>query len=111
MDIYKVYWPDATSRDCVWFGRCSMVAMMFFGVLWIPVLEWSTQEHDFPFFVIIQTISSSIAPTLSAVVILGLTVPRVNSQGAFVGLIVGVALGTIRLVLVFVFNGTCSDDP
>ena len=95
MDVYKLYRPQATDDDCVWFGRSSMAVMVVVGALWIPLLDYATSS-GFPIFVIIQTISSAFAPTIAAVVILGLTVKRVNGEGALAGMLTGVSIGAIR---------------
>jgi len=66
LDIYKLYRPEATDDDCVFFGRAAMGVMVVVGAMWIPVLDYSTGS-GFPVFVIIQTISGAFAPTLTAV--------------------------------------------
>lgn len=86
-----------------------MGVMVVVGALWIPVLDYSTGS-GFPVFVIIQTISGAFAPTLTAVVLLGLNFTRINGEGALAGMLTGITLGTARLALVFIYNKTCSDS-
>ncbi|MBW02649.1 Sodium/glucose cotransporter 2, partial [Eschrichtius robustus] len=56
----------------------------------------------------IQSVSSYLAPPVSAVFVLALFVPRVNEKGAFWGLIGGLLMGLARLVPEFSFgSGSC----
>uniref|UniRef100_G1P5Q3 Sodium/mannose cotransporter SLC5A10 n=1 Tax=Myotis lucifugus TaxID=59463 RepID=G1P5Q3_MYOLU len=75
-----------------------IVVLIGVSVAWIPVLQGANSGQ---LFIYMQSVTSSLAPPVTAVFILGVFWQRANEQGAFWGLMVGLAVGATRLVLEF----------
>ncbi|XDB61068.1 hypothetical protein AB1E18_014431 [Capra hircus] len=92
--ISRVLFPGRTR------SRAGLVIVVLVGVsvAWIPVLQGSNGGQ---LFIYMQSVTSSLAPPVTAVFVLGIFWQRANEQGAFWGLMAGLAVGATRLVLEF----------
>lgn len=88
--------------------RLVIVVLIGVSVAWIPVLQDSNSGQ---LFIYMQSVTSSLAPPVTALFVLGIFWPRANEQGAFWGLMVGLAVGTTRLVLEFLHPAPRCGDP
>ncbi|XP_008590475.1 PREDICTED: sodium/glucose cotransporter 5 [Galeopterus variegatus] len=100
MDIWRRLRPRAGERELLLVGRLVIVVLIGISVAWIPVLQGSNSGQ---LFIYMQSVTSSLAPPVTAVFILGIFWRRANEQGAFWGLMAGLALGATRLVLEFLY--------
>ncbi|XP_054565183.1 sodium/mannose cotransporter SLC5A10 isoform X3 [Eptesicus fuscus] len=98
MDIWRRLRPRAGERELLLVGRLVIVALIGVSVAWIPVLQGANSGQ---LFIYMQSVTSSLAPPVTAVFVLGVFWRRANEQGAFWGLMVGLAVGATRLVLEF----------
>ncbi|XP_024608882.1 sodium/glucose cotransporter 5 isoform X1 [Neophocaena asiaeorientalis asiaeorientalis] len=98
MDIWKWLRPRARERELLLVGRLVTVVLIGVSVAWIPVLQGSNSGQ---LFIYMQSVTSSLAPPVTAVFVLGIFWRRANEQGAFWGLMAGLAVGATRLVLEF----------
>eukprot|EP00070_Physeter_catodon_P006963 XP_007114976.1 sodium/glucose cotransporter 5 isoform X3 [Physeter catodon] len=98
MDIWKWLRPRAGERELLLVGRLVTVVLIGVAVAWIPVLQGSNSGQ---LFIYMQSVTSSLAPPVTAVFVLGIFWRRANEQGAFWGLMAGLAVGATRLVLEF----------
>ncbi|XP_066878035.1 sodium/mannose cotransporter SLC5A10 isoform X1 [Kogia breviceps] len=98
MDIWKWLRPRAGERELLLVGRLVTVVLIGVAVAWIPVLQGSNSGQ---LFLYMQSVTSSLAPPVTAVFVLGIFWRRANEQGAFWGLMAGLAVGATRLVLEF----------
>ncbi|XP_062072619.1 sodium/mannose cotransporter SLC5A10-like isoform X2 [Lepus europaeus] len=98
MDIWRRLRPRASERELLLVGRLVIVVLIGVSVAWIPVLQGSNGGQ---LFIYMQSVTSSLAPPVTAVFTLGIFWQRANEQGAFWGLLVGLAVGATRLVLEF----------
>ncbi|KAF2361702.1 Sodium/solute symporter [Trinorchestia longiramus] len=93
-------------------GRMSVLVLVIISVVWIPVIQNSSSSQ---LFVYIQSITSFLAPPLTAVYILAVFWTRTNEPGAFWGLMIGLIVGLLRFVLEFSFVippcGSAEPDP
>ncbi|NXU43535.1 SC5AA protein, partial [Drymodes brunneopygia] len=96
MDIWRKLRPRAGDRELLLVGRAVTVALVALSVVWIPILQSSGGGQ---LYVYIQAVTSYLAPPVTAVFILAVFWPRANEQGAFWGLMAGLALGLARLGL------------
>ncbi|NWQ65067.1 SC5AA protein, partial [Neopipo cinnamomea] len=96
MDIWRKLRPGAGDRELLLVGRVVTVVLVALSVVWIPILQSSSGGQ---LYVYIQAVTSSLAPPVTAVFVLAVFWPRANEQGAFWGLMVGLALGLARLGL------------
>ncbi|XP_040830424.1 sodium/glucose cotransporter 5 isoform X1 [Ochotona curzoniae] len=98
MDIWRRLRPRASERELLLVGRLVIVALIGLSVAWIPILQGSNGGQ---LFIYMQSVTSSLAPPVTAVFLLGIFWQRANEQGAFWGLLVGLVLGATRLTLEF----------
>eukprot|EP00074_Homo_sapiens_P069556 XP_011521954.2 sodium/glucose cotransporter 5 isoform X2 [Homo sapiens] len=85
-----------------------IVALIGVSVAWIPVLQDSNSGQ---LFIYMQSVTSSLAPPVTAVFVLGVFWRRANEQGAFWGLIAGLVVGATRLVLEFLNPAPPCGEP
>ncbi|KAM9583420.1 sodium/glucose cotransporter 2 isoform 3-T3 [Trichechus inunguis] len=105
MDIYTRLRPRASDPELLLVGRLWVVLIVAVSVAWLPVVQAAQGGQLFDYM---QSVSSYLAPPVSAVFILALFVPRVNEKGAFWGLIGGLLMGLARLIPEFSFgSGSC----
>ncbi|XP_057570019.1 sodium/mannose cotransporter SLC5A10 isoform X3 [Hippopotamus amphibius kiboko] len=98
VDIWRRLRPGAGERELLLVGRLVVVGLIGVSVAWIPVLQGSSSGQ---LFIYMQSVTSSLAPPVTALFILGIFWRRANEQGAFWSLMVGLAVGAARLVLEF----------
>ncbi|XP_016052010.1 PREDICTED: sodium/glucose cotransporter 5 isoform X4 [Miniopterus natalensis] len=100
MDVWRRLRPRVSERELLLVGRLVIVVLIGVSVAWIPVLQGSNSGQ---LFIYMQSVTSSLAPPVTAVFVLGIFWRRANEQGAFWGLMVGLAVGATRLVLEFLY--------
>nr|XP_020469960.1 sodium/glucose cotransporter 5 isoform X4 [Monopterus albus] len=100
MDIWKKYRPRASEKELLLVGRIVTVILIVVSVVWIPILQSANSGQ---LYVYIQSVTSYLAPPVTAVFTLAIFWKRTNEQGAFWGLMVGLVVGTCRMVLEFAF--------
>ncbi|XP_053424580.1 sodium/mannose cotransporter SLC5A10 isoform X2 [Nycticebus coucang] len=108
MDIWRRLRPHASERELLLVGRLVIVVLIGVSVAWIPVLQGSNSGQ---LFIYMQSVTSSLAPPVTAVFILGIFWQRANEQGAFWGLMLGLAMGATRLVLEFLHPAPPCGEP
>ncbi|GBG60497.1 hypothetical protein CBR_g5671 [Chara braunii] len=92
MNIYKPFFPRASSKELVWTGRVVVVLTAVVSMLWLPLIPVFGEQ----LFLYTQKPPSYVAPPIFAVFLWGLLIPWVNGTGAQWGLTIGVSLGVIR---------------
>uniref|UniRef100_A0A3Q3DNV3 Sodium/mannose cotransporter SLC5A10 n=1 Tax=Hippocampus comes TaxID=109280 RepID=A0A3Q3DNV3_HIPCM len=97
MDIWKKHRPRASERELLLVAR---VVVLVVSVVWIPILQSANSGQ---LYVYIQSVTSYLAPPVTAVFTLAVFWKRTNEQGAFWGLMVGLVVGVCRMVLEFAF--------
>ncbi|CAH6786208.1 Slc5a10 [Phodopus roborovskii] len=100
MDIWRRLRPRAGERELLLVGRLVIVVLIGVSVAWIPVLQGSNSGQ---LFIYMQSVTSSLAPPVTAIFVLGIFWRRANEQGAFWGLMAGLLVGALRLVLEFLY--------
>ncbi|XP_055450300.1 sodium/mannose cotransporter SLC5A10 isoform X2 [Psammomys obesus] len=98
MDIWRRLRPCAGERELLLVGRLVIVVLVGVSVAWIPILQGSNSGQ---LFIYMQSVTSSLAPPVTAIFIMGIFWRRANERGAFWGLMAGLLLGALRLVLEF----------
>uniref|UniRef100_A0A6Q2XXR0 Solute carrier family 5 member 9 n=1 Tax=Esox lucius TaxID=8010 RepID=A0A6Q2XXR0_ESOLU len=101
MDIWQRFRPQASELELMMVGRVFILVLVVLSILWIPILQSANSGQLFDY---IQAITSYLAPPITAVFIMAIFWKRVNEQGAFWGLIVGLTVGSVQMVLVFVYG-------
>ncbi|XP_004684609.1 PREDICTED: sodium/glucose cotransporter 5 isoform X2 [Condylura cristata] len=108
MDIWRRLRPRASERELLLVGRLVIVVLIGVSVAWIPILQGSNSGQ---LFIYMQSVTSSLAPPVTAVFLLGIFWQRANEQGTFWGLMVGLAVGATRMVLEFLHPTPPCGDP
>ncbi|XP_074868444.1 sodium/glucose cotransporter 1-like isoform X4 [Carettochelys insculpta] len=105
MDIYTKIRTQASERELMLAGRLFMLVLIGVSIAWIPVVQSAQSGQLFDY---IQSITSYLGPPIAAVFLLGIFVKRVNEQGAFWGLFVGLVVGLTRMITEFAYgSGSC----
>lgn len=105
VDIYKKLRPNAPEDKLVRTGQIATVIVVIIGIIWIPIMaNISGVLYEY-----LQKVQSYIAPPITAVFLLGIFHKRINSQGAFITLVVGFIVGAVRIVLELV-KGSLDPD-
>ncbi|MBO0343294.1 MAG: sodium:solute symporter [Bacteroidota bacterium] len=95
VDIYKKLRPNTPEKKLVRTGQIATVIVVIIGIIWIPIMaNISGVLYEY-----LQSVQSYIAPPITAVFLLGIFHKRINSQGAFVTMVVGFIVGALRIVL------------
>lgn len=103
MDIYKKRHPGATEKQLVRTGQIATFVVVLAGIIWIPIMS----NISGVLYEYLQSVQAYIAPPITAVFLLGIFIPRINSKGAYATLVGGFLLGFIRIALeVLSKNGT-----
>ncbi|KAM5262386.1 sodium/mannose cotransporter SLC5A10 isoform 2-T2 [Ctenodactylus gundi] len=108
MDIWRRLRPRASERELLLVGRLVIVVLIGVSVAWTPILQGSNGGQ---LFIYMQSVTSSLAPPVTSVFILGIFWRRANEQGAFWGLMAGLMVGATRLVLEFLHPAPPCGDP
>ncbi|RXN02120.1 Sodium/glucose cotransporter 5 [Acipenser ruthenus] len=100
IDIWKKYRKNGSERELLLVGRIVTVILVVISVVWIPILQSANSGQ---LFVYIQSVTSYLAPPVTAVFVLAVFWKRTNESGAFWGLMVGLVIGLTRMILEFIF--------
>ncbi|MFY0687492.1 MAG: sodium:solute symporter [Cyclobacteriaceae bacterium] len=95
VDIYKKIKPDTDEKKLVNIGRVATGIVVILGIVWIPIM----QNISGVLYEYLQKVQAYISPPIAAVFLLGIFYKRINSHGAYTTLVVGFAIGAIRIVL------------
>ena len=94
MDFYSKFRPKSSQHHLVWVGRIATTIMVLIGLLWIPVIRGGKGLYDY-----LQTVQGYLAPPIFVVFFLGVFMKRLNGKGCLAALIVGFAMGLLRLAI------------
>lgn len=95
VDVYKKLKPETPEKDLLNIGRWATGVVVILGIAWIPIM----QNISGVLYEYLQSVQSYIAPPITVVFLLGIFYKRINSRGALVTLIAGMAIAFIRIGL------------
>ncbi|XP_051803307.1 sodium/glucose cotransporter 4 [Acanthochromis polyacanthus] len=98
LDLYHKTRPKASERELMIVGRVFILFLVCVSLLWIPIVQTANSGQLFDY---IQSMTSFLAPPITAVFLMAILWPRANEQGAFWGLMTGLVVGLIRIILEF----------
>ncbi|XP_009641373.1 sodium/glucose cotransporter 1 isoform X1 [Egretta garzetta] len=105
MDIYTKIRSRPSEKELMLAGRAFMLLLIGVSIAWVPVVQSAQSGQLFDY---IQSITSYLGPPIAAVFLLAIFCKRVNEQGAFWGLIVGLLVGLSRMIAEFAYGtGNC----
>ncbi|XP_003419232.2 solute carrier family 5 member 4 [Loxodonta africana] len=112
MDLYTKIRKQASEKELLIAGRLFIILLIIISIVWVPLVQVAQNGQLFHY---IESVSSYLGPPIAAVFLLAIFCKRVNEQGAFWGLIVGLVIGLIRMIAEFAYGtGSCiaaSDCP
>lgn len=88
MDFYAKYNKDASSKRLVWVGKLASCIIIIIAALWAPQIGKFGSLLKY-----YQEMLSYLAPPIVGVFLLGVFSKRINGNGAFCGLLAGLAMG------------------
>ncbi|XP_054995640.1 sodium/glucose cotransporter 4-like [Sorex araneus] len=101
IDVWQRFRRKATERELMVVGRVFVVFLVIISILWIPIIQSSNSGQLFDY---IQSVTSYLAPPITALFLLAIFCKRVTEPGAFWGLLFGLAVGLVRLILEFAYQ-------
>ncbi|KAM5238300.1 solute carrier family 5 member 4-like [Ctenodactylus gundi] len=105
MDLYTKIRKKASEKELLIAGRLFVLVLIVISILWVPIVEVSQGGQLIHYT---ESISSYLGPPIAGVFFLGIFCKRVNEQGAFWGLMVGLVMGLIRMIAEFSYGtGSC----
>ncbi|XP_009685720.2 sodium/glucose cotransporter 1 [Struthio camelus] len=105
MDIYTKIRTRASEKELMLAGRAFMLFLIAISIAWVPMVQSAQSGQLFDY---IQSITSYLGPPIAAVFLLAIYCKRVNEQGAFWGLIIGLVIGLARMITEFAYgSGSC----
>ncbi|XP_019711340.1 sodium/glucose cotransporter 4 [Hippocampus comes] len=108
LDLYQRVRPAASEMELMIVGRVFVLALVVVSILWIPIIQSANSGKLFEYA---QSVVSFLAPPITAVFVLAIFWPRTNEQGAFWGLMAGLAVGSVRMVLEFSYEVPACGQP
>ena len=96
VDVYEKLRPGQSEQHLLNVGRIATASIVVLGILWIPVMQMVQGGGLYQY---LQNVQGYLAPSITAVFLLGLFWKRVNAPGAVWGLSVGFVLGMLKLTL------------
>lgn len=108
LDIWHRVRRNATEQELMIVGRVFIIFLVAVSIVWIPIIQRANSGQLFDY---IQSVTSYLAPPITALFIMAIFWTRVNEPGAFWGLMVGLILGLVRLVMEFVYGApSCGEE-
>ncbi|NWI45202.1 SC5A9 protein, partial [Picathartes gymnocephalus] len=108
IDIWQRLRRQASEQELMVVGRVFILILVVISILWIPIIQSANSGKLFDY---IQSITSYLAPPITALFILAIFCKRINEPGAFWGLMAGLAVGLVRMVMEFVYSPpSCGEE-
>ncbi|XP_032122802.1 solute carrier family 5 member 4 isoform X2 [Sapajus apella] len=105
IDLYTKVRKQASEKELLIVGRLFLLLLSVVSIVWVPLVQVSQNGQLIHY---IESISSYLGPPVAAVYLLAIFCKRVNEQGAFWGLMVGLVMGLIRMITEFAYGtGSC----
>ncbi|NXQ51845.1 SC5A9 protein, partial [Anthoscopus minutus] len=108
IDIWQRLRRQASEQEMMIVGRVFILILVVISILWIPIIQSANSGRLFDY---IQSIASYLSPPITALFILAIFCKRINEPGAFWGLIVGLAVGLVRMIMEFIYSPpSCGEE-
>ncbi|KAG8558392.1 hypothetical protein GDO81_016969 [Engystomops pustulosus] len=108
LDIWLRIRKNAKEQELMIVGRVFIVILVVISILWIPIIQAANSGLLFDYM---QSVTSYLAPPVTAIFILGIFIKRVNEPGAFWGLLIGLVVGLTRMIMDFVYRApNCGEE-
>ncbi|XP_036618668.1 solute carrier family 5 member 4-like isoform X2 [Trichosurus vulpecula] len=105
IDIYTKFRKRASERELLIAGRLFIIVLIALSIAWVPLVQDGQNGELIQY---VESISSYLGSPIAAVFLLAIFCKRVNEQGAFWGLMLGLVVGLTRMIAEFAYGtGTC----
>uniref|UniRef100_A0AAX7UPK1 Solute carrier family 5 member 9 n=1 Tax=Astatotilapia calliptera TaxID=8154 RepID=A0AAX7UPK1_ASTCA len=108
LDLYHKARPKASELELMIVGRVFILVLVCLSLLWIPVVQTANSGQLFDY---IQSVTSFLAPPITALFLMIQSNSIVLVPGAFWGLMAGLVIGLIRMVLEFSYSPPSCGQP
>ncbi|NXX24878.1 SC5A9 protein, partial [Nicator chloris] len=108
IDIWQRVRRQASEQELMIVGRVFILILVVISILWIPIIQSANSGKLFDY---IQSVTSYLAPPITALFILAIFWKRINEPGAFWGLMAGLAVGLVRMIMEFIYSApSCGEE-
>ncbi|XP_019356889.1 PREDICTED: sodium/glucose cotransporter 4 [Gavialis gangeticus] len=108
IDIWQRVRKKASEQELMIVGRVFILILVVISILWIPLIQTANSGQLFDY---IQSITSYLAPPITALFLLAIFCKRINEPGAFWGLMFGLVVGLIRMIMEFCYQTpSCGEE-
>ncbi|NXG21111.1 SC5A9 protein, partial [Grallaria varia] len=108
IDIWQRIRRQASEQELMIVGRVFILILVVISILWIPIIQSANSGKLFDY---IQSVTSYLAPPITALFLLAIFCKRINEPGAFWGLMVGLAVGLVRMIIEFIYSTpSCGEE-
>ncbi|NXU72732.1 SC5A9 protein, partial [Oreotrochilus melanogaster] len=108
IDIWQRIRRKASEQELMIVSRVFILILVVISILWIPIVQSANSGKLFDYM---QSITSYLSPPITALFVLAVFCKRINEPGAFWGLMIGLALGLIRMGMEFIYSApTCGEE-
>ncbi|XP_027749678.1 sodium/glucose cotransporter 4 isoform X2 [Empidonax traillii] len=108
IDIWQRIRRQASEQELMIVGRVFILILVLISILWIPIIQSANSGKLFDY---IQSITSYLAPPITALFVLAIFCKRINEPGAFWGLMFGLAVGLARMIIEFIYSTpSCGEE-
>ena len=108
VDIYEKICPGKSEKHLVNVGRIATTVVVLLGIIWIPIMKVISSGGLYDY---LQGAQSYLAPSITAVFLLGIFWKRMNTTGAMWGLVLGFTLGMLKLTIQSLFGAGKIETP
>ncbi|NXS89538.1 SC5A9 protein, partial [Erpornis zantholeuca] len=108
IDIWQRVRRQASEQELMIVGRVFILILVVISILWIPIIQSANSGKLFDY---IQSITSYLAPPITALFLLAIFCKRITEPGAFWGLMAGLAVGLVRMIMEFIYSApSCGEE-
>uniref|UniRef100_F6YSD1 Uncharacterized protein n=1 Tax=Ciona intestinalis TaxID=7719 RepID=F6YSD1_CIOIN len=108
-DIWMKIRPKAKNREQMIVGRVFILVMVGISIAWVPIIQAFSDGRLFDY---IQSITSFLAPPITAVFVMAVFWPRLNEPAQFWGLkACGIFIGIVRMIFEFAMPSPACGKP
>lgn len=108
VDIYEKLFPGRSQKHLVMVGRVATTVVVGLGIIWIPVMKIISSGGLYQY---LQSVQGFLAPSITAVFLLGIFWKRMNNHAALWGLGGGFVLGMFKLTCQTFFGAKKVANP
>jgi len=107
-DLWVKMRPKAKNRELMIVGRLFILVLCGASIAWVPIIKAFSDGELFNY---IQSITSFLAPPITAIFSICILWPRLNEPASFWGLVLGMFIGLVRMLMEFAVPASPCGSP